>query len=168
MASSMNVTVEELNTYKIKELQDFIRTYKPSINVTGSKPELLKRAILIQENYQNEIDKEIELEVESSTSDLSKKRKIFEKSTLKWQSYKNLKRSLIPQTFDDIVISNFLTNLNVVMDDTMEQTGTKKPARKGKEMYKSRKVQLVEFALDQKYILFRSNIIASYSVNEIR
>ena len=168
MASSMNVTVEELQTYKIKELQDFIRTHKPSIGVTGSKPELLKRAILIQENYQNEIDQEIELGVESSTtSDLSKRRKLFEKSTLKWQSYKNLKRSLIPQNFDDIVISNFLTNLNVVMDDTVEQTGTKKPARKGKEMYKSRKVQLVEFAMDQKLILFRSNIIASYA-NEIR
>ena len=119
MSNPFNISLEELKGYKVKEIQDFIRTYKPSIGVTGNRDELLKRAILIYENYQSEIDKEIELEDLEPLSDLSKRRKIFEKSTLKWQSYKNLKRNQIPQGFDDIVISSFLTNLNVVMDDAI-------------------------------------------------
>ena len=161
----MSATLEELQDYSRPNLQDFIRTYKPSIGVTANRPELLKRAILIHKNYQKEIDRDIIL-IESTT-DISKKRKIFEKSTLKWQTYKLLKRSVIPKDFDIIVICNFLTNMNIAMDDSVEQAGTKKPARKGKEMYHSRKVQLVEFALDQKFIYFRSNIISSYGY-EIR
>ena len=158
MASS-NPTPEELDRMKKSEIVAFLKSRKK--RCTGNRPELLQ--------YAKSVIEEVDMSLDETILDsLVEKRSVFELQTLKWASYESLKSSEIPEKFDITTVTNFLTNILMDFGDEEIDTGTEKPAQKGRKMYTSKKIQFVEFCIHENLLMFRANIEASMKGNLFR
>ena len=104
-----------------------------------------------------------------SFEEIETKRKLFDNPELEWLDYSKMAKNEIPKGFGQYVIAKFLTETFVTAfkgQDAVD-TGIAKAADKGSLMYKSKKVQMVEFSIGDELVMFRSHVMASYA-NEIR
>ena len=88
-------------------------------------------------------------------------RKIFSDKRLSWKDISELPASSITKEMEDETIASFLTNYDFSFGEELIDCGTQKPAKKGKQLYLSEKIQLCEFSKDQSQLLFRCTMSAS-------
>jgi len=153
---------EFIKQMKVKELKEFLKKYDASL--TGNKDSLIRRA----GNYYNlhGHKEKVENSCDELLKSLTEKRKVFDRN-VEWKDISLLKKSDLP-VLDDDVISKFLTICDINFGDEEIDCGTEKPAKKGKIMYYSEKIQLCEFALENDLVLFRANMSASMSTSTFR
>ena len=95
--------------------------------------------------------------------EIESKRKCFDSADLIWTDYTKLNKNVIPNGFGLDVITKFLTEtfIKAYNDQNPVETGIENPAKKGSQMYKSKKVQMVEWSIDKNLILFRAHVMGS-------
>ena len=147
-------------TVAIKRLRKF------NAKTSGIKDDLIKRLkneILRAKN----VPMLPSLKLENISEELQENRKIFDKSELSWKYDLSLMYKKISPGFNLEKIAKFLSSLKVIEGDEEVEIGTDRPAVKGREMYKSLKIHLCQFAKDADTILFRANMETSMR-NEFR
>ena len=152
--ASNSPSVEEINKWTKAQLGNFLKSRGKQGFSSWKRPKLLEYAIQISQEEDMKID-------DSVLASLNENRKIFDVQGLQWQSYEVLKVEDIPTQFDIISISNFLTNVTIDFGDEQIETGIRQPAKKGRKMYSSRKIHLVQVCLYSNNLLFRGHIEAS-------
>jgi hypothetical protein len=141
------------------QIQAFLKAR--NLKTTGNKPKLLEMAIF----YQEELDCDALSTVEDA---LTKKREIFT-NCKEWVNFQNKKVEL-PNGFEREVINKYLTSTEYLHGDNAEvvSSGTVKPAKKGRLLYSSEKIQSCEVGQHNGCILFRCVMEASLRQNEFR
>lgn len=132
----------------VHELKAFLR--QKGARLSGNKDELLKRARL----YADQKDLEVQEKVV-----LSDEQKYFDSSTLNWKI--PLGRHHVPKQFKLEVLTLYLKQNPMSLHGCLEpetETGTSKPAEKGRNMYYSHKIHLFEGAEENKVYYFRANV----------
>ena len=161
-------TKPNFDCMKVDELKDYLR--KNKAKVSGNKSELLERAKAYFERSQNENSDE-QQQVENSADldllDLEDKRQVF-KIKANWKSVTHFDREIIPYGFDNDVISAFLTRETYIFQDEPIQSGTAKPSRKGKDLYRDKKIQHAEYMKHNGWLVFRANMQASMKASVFR
>ena len=157
--ASFEPSLEDLDKMKKDQIVAFLRSRGK--RTTGLKDDLLAYAKLVLRNEDISID-------ESVLASLLEKRKIFELQTLQWNPHETVKWSDIPEGFDILVISKFLTSTVLDFGDEMIETAIDKPAKKGRRLYNDKKIQYVESSTHEDLILFRANLEASMKSNLFR
>jgi hypothetical protein len=156
-----------LNSWKVTELKDFLR--QRGRQLTGNKATLIGLVKLYSAEH---ADIRIIDEAQECSKVLEKKlddhRKLFDVSSLVWKDVQEIKTSDIPSDFDSLKINKFLTTLVLHVGDDIIDAGTQKPAKKGRRMYSSKKIQLCEFATNTTQLLFRATMEASMARDKVR
>lgn len=100
---------------------------------------------------------------------LVEKRKVFENSAHLVKTNISAFEFNSPKEFklNQRTVNNFLTQRLVEIEEEVVQTGIEKPADKGKDLYHSNFIQVVEFCFSGNFIIFYSMIEASM-VNKVR
>ena len=165
------ITNAVLDSYKVHELMDFIKSRRPNLRCSGWGKDRLKnlaKSILKHQNDSNQPKLVLDMDV---FHEIELKRKCFANHDLNWMDYTKIKKKQIPSGFGQYVIHKFLTETFIKAFEGQEAvaTGIKRAADKGSQMYKSKKIQFVEFSVndDPNLILFRGHVMASYK-KEIR
>jgi hypothetical protein len=141
------------------QIQAFLKAR--NLKTTGNKPKLLDLAIL----YKDELDCDA---LSFDEAALTTKREIF--TVCKdWVNFQNNKVD-VPKEFEREVINKFLTSTEYLHGDNAEvvSSGTVKPAKKGRLLYSSEKIQSCEVGQHNGCILFRCIMEASLKKNEFR
>ena len=154
---------------KVEDLKKYLR--QCGAKVSGNKPELLERAKAYFARAQNEESEEQQQLVNNSGNDdllnLEDKREVF-KMKGNWQAVTTFDKNIIPYAFDSDVISSFLTKDIYLFQDEEIQSGTEKPSRKGKDLYRDKKIQHCEFMKHNNWLVFRANMQASMKASVFR
>ena len=161
--ASFTPTDEQFDKMKREEIIEFLRSRGK--RRSGLKAELLAYAKAVaKETLEENI-----IADSNVLEEILEKRKIFEDDTMQWSSFQSLKSSDIPKAFTMSVITNFLTKLHIQLDeDEVIDTEIDRHADKGRQMYFSRRIQMVETCSKDNFILFRANIEASMTSNLFR
>jgi hypothetical protein len=130
---------------------------------SGNKAQLLERALLYVD------EDEVSSNLTPAEVLLNEKRKIFEDSKIQWSNVISPAKIKLPDGFADAfdrnVINTFLTSTTYCFGSTGEEeavsSGTAKPARKGRQLYASNKIQFCEVGNSDGMILFRCTMAAS-------
>jgi hypothetical protein len=72
-----------------------------------------------------------------------------------------IKQCCVPEEFDLTIINQYLTSMIFEEGDEFVPSGTEKPAKRGRLLYLSDKIQLCQSAEIADKILFRANVEAS-------
>ena len=157
-SSSGNVnsysTRDSLSLMTVKQLKEFLRSKGPSVRLSGLKSELLKRALLY-------FDQPSEITPNEPTLVADQEELI--QPGLDWKDIEHFKSSYLPGSFSREVVESYLLEDLTIIDGDREITsiGAKKAARKGRDLYLSNKVHLMEFASKTGILLFRGNLESS-------
>ena len=160
-SAPFSFTSEDLSAMTVTELKAFLK--KRGKKCTGVKEELLKLAHLFVDAQVLENDGKV---LADTFDQLKKKREIFTNNVIAWNRLPREKIPHIPPGFSNNKIESFLGSLSVVTSSsTGEQVvtdfNTVKPAKKGRQMYASSKIQLVETAEHEQKFLSRATVEAS-------
>jgi hypothetical protein len=141
------------------QIQAFLKAR--NLKTTGNKPQLLA----IAKFYEEELDCDA---LSTDEAALTKKREIF-MDCKDWVNFQN-KKVGFPKGFEREVINKFLTSTEYLHGDNAEvvSSGTVKPAKKGRLLYSSEKIQSCEVGQHNGCILFRCVMEASLKKNEFR
>jgi hypothetical protein len=153
--------VGELNKLTVAQLKQFLKAR--SVRTTGKKEDLLKLARLY-------FDTPV---LQSNDSDKTES-DIFLNTSLVWQPVNSPSAIAIPPSFSIDVVTSYLSTLPAMLvtcrasqgesGDEVEEAnaGTEKPSVKGRRMYASEKLTMVEVAAGAGgQLLFRGNCEAS-------
>jgi hypothetical protein len=150
------MNAEPSDKWTILQLKAFLKAR--SRKTTGRKKELLERAV----NYADE--DEVSSDLSAAECLLNEKRKVFQDPTIQW---KNISGEIIrvPSEFTNDVLNTFLTKTTYCFGNPGEEeavdSGTVKPAAKGRQLYQSSKAQYCEFGKIDGLLLFRCKMAAS-------
>ena len=153
MASNVP-SIQEIEKWTKPQLSNFLKSRGKQGFSSWNRPKLLEYAIQISQEEDMTID-------DSILPSLVENRKIFDAQDLQWQSYQVVKPADFPKDFDMFTITNFLTNVSIDFGDEQIQTGIDRRAKKGRSMYTTGKIHMVEASFKDNNLLFRGNIEAS-------
>ena len=151
----------EFSELIISELKAFLRTRGKKCS--GNRQELLRLCNL----YKNE--KVVDLRPSALEEDLNDQRRCFDDTNLEWKDVLGSKIS-VSTSFSIDKINTFLTKSLIMAGSNTINTdaGTLKPAKKGRMLYCSEKVQLCQVSSSMAgYLLFRCQMEASMK-NKLR
>ena len=169
--STISTEADLDNAKNVSVLIEFIKEKRPNMRglLGYRKEELLK---LAKDILKYKDDQEPDLVMDwKSFEEIETRRTLFDNPDLEWLDYTKMSKNEIPKAFGQYVIAKFLTETFVAAFQGQDavDTGIAKAANKGSLMYKSKKVQMVEFCISDvdELVMFRSHVMASYK-NEIR
>jgi hypothetical protein len=140
--------------------------------VSGRKEDLLRMALLYAQDFESGFGAN-STSATISEAQLTSERQIFENRTIIWQNVLE-KKPEVPSLFDLMTINSFLTETTFHLggedddDDEPIQSGTAKPVRKGRQMYKASKIQVCESGQHGDVVVFRCTMEASMKTNVFR
>jgi hypothetical protein len=148
---------KSLELVTVEELKCFLRERRMPLG-SGNKAHLYRLAKLFKDKPI--FDKSGELT--PSEQALADQRTIFDLSDNVWNDIATISSQDIPVDYDITVLVEFLTkSLYLAGDGEQIQSGTEKPAAKGRRMYKSGKFQFCETSSNDDHIMFRAIMEAS-------
>jgi hypothetical protein len=148
-----------------------LKAYLKSKNLTtsGNKPALLRLACHYAVDFED-VNPNPEA-LSSSEEHLIEKRKVFDDVRVSWVNITK-KKATVPIGFSVDVINEYLTSTLYRYGQFEEEetisSGTEKPAKKGRHMYSSYKIQLCESGTFNSLVMFRCTMEASLKRNEFR
>ena len=142
----------------VSELKAFLRARGKKCS--GSKTELIRLCNLFKD------EKVLDSNPSALEKDLVEQRKCFDEQGLDWQ---DISRSMVKVSgnFSLETINAFLTKSVLLTGGDNMDVGTQKPARKGRLLYLSEKIQLCQVSSSNESIFFRCQMEASMK-NKLR
>lgn len=153
---------EELKKKTCNELKKFLK--ERGKKCSGDKKALLRLALIYaDEPIQPEGEEEV---LAADVHALEQKRQVFSENVT-WQKLEKGQLPQVPRRYTIKKIYAFLGALSVITDVTsgekvVTDCSTDKPAVKGRQMYRSRKIRLMKHAQFENKSLFRADIQASF------
>jgi hypothetical protein len=156
-------------TWTIVRLKAYLR--ENGGRLSGNKEDLLRCAILYADDFESGLGTN-STAATITEAQLTRERLIFENRTILWQNVLEVKPKVSPELFDLKTINSFLTSTTFHLggedDDEPIQSGTEKPVRKGRQMYRGGKIQLCESGKVNDLVVFRCTMEASMKTNVFR
>jgi hypothetical protein len=155
--------------WTVIQLKTFLRSKNQP--VSGNKPHLLGLAKLYAQDFDDQFNPNPEALSKCEATYITKRKIFDDPQILSWINIETQKAP-VPKDFNIDFINEFLTSTTFRFgefdDEEVISSGTEKPAKKGRLMYSSSKIQLCEFAILPDLVLFRCVMEASYKKNEFR
>ena len=169
-------SIEDLKGLLVDGLRDFLNAR--GVRVSGNRKELLHRAELYFDapvirtggaSARGASARVASAGGASAGISLPSDKSIFEDASLGdgWKELTPQTKVTIPKEFSIAVLTDYLTKLPVSLgaaaagDDEEVNAGTGKPVVKGRQMYVSKRLTLVEYTTSTTHIFFRANCDAS-------
>ena len=151
---------KNFKTMKLLELKDFLK--ENGLSTEGNKEALIQRAKSFASKKHELNTEHIPNSLDNLAQVLDSKRKLFDEAHV-YKDISALDQNEIPQNFDLSIIEKFLTEWALFVEEEVVANLSQKPARKGRGLYNSLKIQIVEFSHDDilDLILFRATMDAS-------
>ena len=143
---------KDLESFSKNDLVSFLRERGKAVG--GLKADLLRRAKLFQHDPVLTVQQETD-------RDEVQRRKIFSDDSVLWHAISQEETLSIPADFNIDILSSYLTEVFLELEDDLVSCGTAKPAVKGRQLYVSGKVLLCEHAKFDGKTLFRAMMDAS-------
>jgi hypothetical protein len=153
------------NKWTVKQLKEFLK--EKNQRSSGNKADLITLAELYWDDTNTCLGVSSTF-LTASEATLNKERAIFDDPNLIWSSV-TVTRPQLPNNFDVTIISSFLTSTVFTFDqEEVISSGTEKPVKKGRQLYRANKIQVCEASKGPDVTLFRCTMEASLKMHTFR